>query len=196
MKTNFLFFLQAYSDQCQTSTPSLSNFQWSRQINGVPYTIENSQQIQVAPSTTSPNIIPYPFSTPLASTNGTLNGTTSVTSLVSTTSIAVGQLVIGGGIPINTYVSTITGSTLTLSNAATSSGVSALSFYSPATFIYMESDQEVSVIYNNGSPMAVNPFEINGKTVPGVFFMNGPAIALTVTNPGTVTANIFFASMG
>lgn len=125
MKANFLFFLQGYSDVVQTSAPSLSNFKWSREINGVPYTAEKSQQIQVPITTTSPN-------------------------LVST----------------------------------------------PASFVYLESDVQVSVIYNGGTAMVLTPFQINGTTQPAVFFMAGPATSLTVTNSGTATANIFFASMG
>ena len=122
---NFLFFLQSYSDNCPTSTPYLSNFKWSREINGVPFTIENSQQIQVAISSTSPNLV-----------------------------------------------------------------------LSASSFIYLESDQQVSVIYNGGTAMTLTPFQVNGVTQPAVFFMAGPATSLTVTNSGSNTANIFFASMG
>ena len=194
-KANFLFFINAYNDLAQTSTPYLNQFKWSREINRVPYNIENSQQIQVLPNSTSPNVIPYPFSTATASPSVTAVGTAVVTVIGSTAGISEGQLVVGSTVPVGTTVLSLEGSTLTLSNAV-GSGTLSLSIYSPASFIYMESDQQVSVIYNNGSPVAINPFEINGIVVPGVFFINGPAYSLTITNPGSVLANISLASMG
>lgn len=265
-KSNFLFFLNSYNDLCQTSTPALNQFRWSREINGVPYTLSNSQEIQVLPSTTSGNILPYNFSTPTTTITATTDSTTSLVTTSFPTNIAEGQLIVGDGIPAGTTVdsvgstqytfttssanatmgavysnngqtfavtstivagttllangsgnptasgtltlvsgtgdATITFSaftestTIIMSQAATSSGSPSVSFYNPASFIYLESDQAVSMIYNNGSPMALNPFQINGITVPGVFFMNGPVYSVTITNPGAVTANVYFASMG
>ncbi len=196
-KCNFLFAINAYSDTTQTSVPALSNFKWSREINGVPYAVENSQQIQVPISTTTSNILPFTFSNILATTTGNINATTTLTITGSTVGIAKGQLIVGAGIPDNTTVVSITGSVIVMSNAATATtiGVS-IDFYLPATFIYLESDVQVSVIYNDGSPMTLTPFQINGVTRPAVFFMAGPSTSLTVTNAGTTTANIFFASMG
>ena len=267
LTSNFLFFLNSYSDLVPTTTPSLNNFKWSRQINGVPFNIENDQQIQILPSITTPNIVPYPFSTPTNSGTNSLNSTTTMTVIGSITGIAIGNLIIGGGIPVGTIVDSIgtsqytftvssanatagavysnngqnftvsstiaagttlvctsaggnpTGSgTLTrvsgtgdatitfssfteatplvMSQAATTTGTSAISFYAPASFIYFESDQQVSVIYNNGSAMVLNPFEVNGLTQPAVYFMAGPCYSLTVTNMSTTTANVFLASMG
>jgi hypothetical protein len=195
-KLNLNFFLNSYNDLCQTSTPLLNQFKWNREINGVPFTYENNQQIQVLPSITTANIVPYPFSTPTNSGSAVLNATTTLTISGSTTGIAKGQIVVGTFIPVNTTVISITGSTVVMSNAATSSATETVSFYSPAGFIYFESDQPVSVIYNNGSTMAVNPFQINGNLQPGVLFLAGPCYSFTVTNSGTNTANLFFASMG
>ena len=263
-KTNFLFFLNAYNDLCQTSAPALNQFKWSREINGVPYTLQNSQQIQVPVSTTTSNILPYTFSTVLASPTVTItSGSNALASPSSTTNISIDQLIIGSGIPLGTVVSAVGGpytftvssanatigavysnnsqtfivtstivagttltasgavaplnsgtltlvsgtgdatitfssvlSTVTMSKNATSSATETLSFYEPASFIYLEADQQVSVIYNGGSPIVLNPFEINGATFPAVFFINGPAYSLTVTNLSTTLANVFFASMG
>jgi hypothetical protein len=125
-KANFLFFINAYNDLCQSSTPALNNFKWSREINGVPYVVENSQQIQVpANSTPTSNLL-----------------------------------------------------------------------ISPSSFIYLESDQQVSVIYNGGTAVTLVPFQVNGLTQPAVFFIAGAATSITVTNSGTAAANVFFASMG
>ncbi len=263
-KTNFLFFLNSYNDLCQTTTPALNQFKWSRQIDGVPYTLSNSQEIQVLPNTTTSNILPYSFSTPEASTATITNSTNTIGITGPITGIAPGQLIVGAGIPVSAFVnsfvnttvftvtsanatagatytnngqtftvsSTITagttltttgtgapltsgtltktsgtgdatitfsafvGPSITMSQPATSSGTPTLTFYQPATFIYMESDQAVTMIYNGGSAMALNPFQINGIIVPGVFFMNGPVYSVTITNSGTKTANVYFASMG
>jgi hypothetical protein len=196
MKTNLQFFLNSYNDLCPTSAPSQNNFRWLREINGIPYSLENSQQIQVSSSATTPNLIPYPFSTAVLNTTATTNSTTTLTITGSTTGIAAGQLIVGGSIPVGTIVDSITGSTVTMSQAATGTGSPAVSFYNPASFVYMESDQQISMIYNNGSPVVLNPFEINGMTMPGVFFLNGPVYSLTVTNVTSTTANVFFALMG
>jgi hypothetical protein len=264
MNTNLQFFLNSYADLSPTTAPSQNNFKWLREINGIPFTIENDQQIQILPGITTPNIVPYPFSTPTNSGDDTLNSTTILTINNSPIGIAPDQLIVGGGIPIGTTVvslisstvftvtsanatvgaiysnngqqftvtttivagttltttqtgtpfssgtltlvsgtgdATITFSssvapTVTMSMAATSSGTAGISFYSPASFVYMESDQQVSVIYNNGTAIVLNPFEINGLTQPAVFFMASPVYSLTVNNLSTLTANIFFASMG
>lgn len=267
MKTNLQFYLNTYNDLVPTTAPSQNNFKWLREINGIPFNVENDQQIQILPSITTPNIVPYPFSTPTNSGTNTLNSTINMTVVGSTAGIAAGNLIVGTGIPVGTTVVSIgtsqftftvtsanatagavysnngqnftisstvvagttlvatgsgtavpSGSTLTLvsgtgdatitfsaysestpltmSKAATTSGSSAVSFYAPASFIYLEADQQISVIYNNGAAMVLNPFQVNGIIQPTVFFMAGPCYQLSVTNMGTDTANVFFASMG
>jgi hypothetical protein len=266
MKTNLQFFLNSYADFLPTTTPSQNNFKWLREINGIPFNTENDQQIQILPSVTTPNIVPYPFSSPTNSGTDSVNGTTTMTVVGSTVGISPGNLIVGSLIPPGTTVvslgttqftftvisanatagavysnngqnftvsSTISAGTtlvstgtlaptssgiltkvsgtgdttitfsaftestpLTMSRAATSSGSIAISFYAPASFVYFESDQQVSVIYNNGTAMVLNPFQVNGLTQPAVFFMASPVYSLTVTNLSAVTANVFLASMG
>ena len=267
MKSNFLFFLNSYNDLCPTSVPALNNFKWSREINGVPYIFENSQQVQVLPGVTTSNLLPYNFSTPANSGSYIINSTTSLVVVGSPSGLAVDELIVGTSIPVGTYVQSIaptqytftvspanatvgaiygnngqnftvystiaagttlictggvisptssgiltlisgTGdatitfsavsasTTVTMTQAATASATETISFYNAASFLYLESDQQISMIYNNGSPVALTPFEINGSVVPGVFFMNGPCYSLTVSNPSAATANIFFACMG
>lgn len=126
MKLNFQVFLNSYNDSCQTSTPQLSNFKWNREINGIPFTAENSQMVQI---------------------------------------------------PTSGSVTLLTGDS--------------------KKFLYIDTDQSISVIYNRGTAVVVNPFQINGKLQPGVFFISGAVGSLTITNPSsTVAANVFFASMG
>lgn len=197
MKTNLLFFLNTYADLLPTTVPSLSNFKWSREINGVPFNVENSQQIQVPVSGTTTNILPASFMELEATTTGNIATSTALTITGATTGIAPGLLIVGTGIPADTTVVSITGTAVVMSKAATATttGIS-VSFYLPASFVYLESDQQVSVIYNGGTAMVLNPFRVNGLTQPAVFFMAGAATSLTVTNLSAATANVFFASMG
>lgn len=197
MKVNFQFFLNGYADLSQTTTPLLSNFKWTREINGVPFNVENSQQFQVPISNTTVNILPSSFLELEASSTGNINGTTTLTITGVTTGIIPGRLIVGAGIPSDTTVVSITGTSVIMSKAATTTTVGvSINFYLPASFVYLESDQIVSVIYNGGTAMTLNPFQVNGLTQPAVFFMAGAATSLTITNSGTSTANIFFASMG
>ena len=63
--------------------------------------------------------------------SGTMNGTTAVTLSGSNASIKVGQLIAGTSIANFTYVAAISGTALTLSQAASGSSTSTLSFYTP-----------------------------------------------------------------
>ena len=197
MKTNLLFFLNTYADLLPTTTPSLSNFRWSREVNGIPFNVENSQQIQVPVSGTTVNILPSSFMELEATTTGNIATSTALTITGATTGIVPGLLIVGPGIPADTTVESITGTAVVMSKPATATTVGiSVSFYLPASFIYLESDQKVSVIYNGGTAMVLNPFQVNGLTQPAVFFMAGAATSMTVTNLAATTANVFFASMG
>jgi len=63
--------------------------------------------------------------------SGTMNGTTAVTLSGSNASIKVGQYITGTSIAGSTYVAAISGTSLTLSQAASGSSTSTLSFYTP-----------------------------------------------------------------
>jgi hypothetical protein len=63
--------------------------------------------------------------------SGTMNGTTAVTLSGSNASIKVGQYITGTSIASETYVSAISGTSLTLSKVASGSSTSTLSFFTP-----------------------------------------------------------------
>lgn len=66
---------------------------------------------------------------PVLTTTGTTSaGSNQLTSLAATTNIAVGMTVIGAGIPINTTITAIVSSTVTMSNNATLSGSVTVNF--------------------------------------------------------------------
>ena len=63
--------------------------------------------------------------------SGTMNATTAVTLSGSNASIKVGQYITGTSISTNTYVAAISGTSLTLSQVASGSSTSTLSFFTP-----------------------------------------------------------------
>ena len=63
--------------------------------------------------------------------SGTMNATTAVTLSGSNANIKVGQYITGTSIATDTYVSAISGTSLTLSQAASGSSTSTLSFFTP-----------------------------------------------------------------
>ena len=63
--------------------------------------------------------------------SATMNGTTAVTLSGSNANIKVGQYITGTSIAFNTYVAAISGTSLTLSQAASGSSTSTLSFFTP-----------------------------------------------------------------
>jgi hypothetical protein len=63
--------------------------------------------------------------------SGTMNGTTAVTLSGSNANIKVGQYITGTSIANDTYVAAISGTSLTLSQAASGSSTSTLSFFTP-----------------------------------------------------------------
>ena len=69
--------------------------------------------------------------TAVTTQSATMNATTAVTLAASNASIKVGQYITGTSIAGNTYVAAISGTSLTLSQAASGSSTSTLSFYTP-----------------------------------------------------------------
>ena len=196
MKTNLQFFLNSYGDLVPTTAPSMNNFKWLREINGISFNVENSQQIQVPASGSTVNILPASFMELEATATATTASSTAMTLSAANASIVPGLLVVGPGIPGDTTVASVSGTAVVLSKAATTSTTASFSFYLPASFVYLETDQQASVIYNGGSPIVLNPFQVNGVTQPAVFFIAGAATSLVANNLSSTTANIFFASMG
>lgn len=71
----------------------------------------------------------------------------------------------------------------------------AIAIYSSAKqFIYIESDQKVSVTVNGSVVANIEPFVINNSTKPGLFLLKSTVYSLSVTNTSQDTANLFTAS--
>ena len=122
---NLLFFLSTYADTQSSNNPSLSNFKWSREIDGLTAGNAISQVFTIAPGTT--------------------------TTLFSGSAIK--------------------------------------------KIIYLEADQPCDISVNGVTGNKIKPLAINNSTSPGIFVRTSDITALTVTNNGTVPANLFLAAI-
>jgi hypothetical protein len=120
----------------------------------------------------------------LTTTGNTTNGSNQLTTLASTAGILQNMLVSGTGIPSGTYVSSVVGSTVTLSQnaTATAAGVSVtfalspLNFWSVGSYVYLNS-------FTGTGGTAINGLQLIG-TVSALGFTFSTAAA---QNPITIT---------
>jgi hypothetical protein len=132
--------------------------------------------------------------TPTATTtyaSGGLNG--SNTFVVSTnTNISNGQLVLGTGVPANTYVTNVAGTTITISNNLTAVASGTYTFYSPVVSATASGISGTSAITLSGSisgtiaaAQIVSGTNIPANTtVSGTYSAGNPTLLLTsATNP-------------
>lgn len=173
-------------------------------LNWLDYTTD--QWIQYLDSLT--NISP----TVLTTTGNTTIGSNALTSLASTTGILVGQTIMMTGVPANTYVAGISGSTVTMTQVATANDTAAsVSFshtYATGTTIQTELDELDSAFFTNrytldsistnmGLPLGKTFTQFNANilggvtwTVNGSFVTGNLQVAGTLIVPGTVQ-NLF-----
>lgn len=139
-------------------------------------------------------------------TTGTItSGSPSLSSLVSTTDIAVGQKISGTGIPSGTTVLSISGSTVTMSANATSSttGVTVIFYANPTTTgnITNASNQLVSLgsttgiavgqsIAGTGIQFGTTVLGLSGSTVTMSSNATATTTGVSVTFTGTAGSNI------
>ena len=107
--------------------------------------------------------------------SGTMNGTTAVTLSGSNASIKVGQYITGTSIATNTYVAAISGTSLTLSQNASGSSTSTLSFFTPH-----------GVVVGGGNNQATGSYS----------FIGGGGDAGTATNRNTASGAWSFVGGG
>jgi hypothetical protein len=80
--------------------------------------------------------------------SGTMNATTAVTLSGSNASIRIGQYITGTSIAADTYVANISGTSLTLSQAASGSSTSTLSFFAPHGVVVGGGNNQATGIYS------------------------------------------------
>lgn len=130
---------------------------------------------------------PATLSNTVLSTTGTTATSTTITALATTVGIVVGMFITGTGIPANTTVSTISGSTITISNAATSSvtGVT-LTFFNSVTFNFYSN---AAITVYTGSQSAYRQLwgikDANNNVIYGA-----PTGRVIATNTGTTACNV------
>jgi hypothetical protein len=69
-------------------------------------------------------------------------------------------------------------------------------YESAKKFVYLETDQPISMIVNGVENAEVRPFVINSSTSPGLFMRTDTIFSLSVTNDSLSPANIFLAFVG
>jgi hypothetical protein len=99
-------------------------------------------------------------STILTTTGNITSGSNSIASLASTTNLAVGQAVSGTGIPSGSYVVTISGSTITISQnaTATTTGVTLTFAHRYATATNLKDQLDVLDASISANSMGIVPF--------------------------------------
>lgn len=106
--------LQTYSlTLLGTGTPAGIQATDTLSIGGITFTAAASETISTGTFAVAPVVTVTP--------TGTTHTNTTIDSISSMTSIAVGQLISGTGIPANTYITVVGGSSVTISQAATAS---------------------------------------------------------------------------
>jgi hypothetical protein len=126
---NAYLTMDAYTGCCDSSNnnvdPVIVLLQWRDQIKNSPLISKF-----VSPKVFNYTGTGYAASTTSASTSLTLDDTSGAGGSTPT-GLAVGQLITGAGIPANTYITAVSGGTLTLSQAATvAATTTAIKFYS------------------------------------------------------------------
>lgn len=139
--------------------------------------------------------------TAVATATGTLSsGSNTVTGLGSTTGIIPGLLVSGTGIPGSTYVSTVTGTTITLTSNATVSGSESLQFHGslPDSTVYFYAISLVKTATNAESNAVLDVIATTGVSGFGVAGGNTVTVSWTLTGLDTTKysmINIYRASV-
>jgi len=124
--------------------------------------------------------------------SATMNGTTAVTLAASNANIKVGQLITGTSIASYTYVAAVSGTSLTLSQAASGSSTSTLSFFTPHGVVVGGGNNQATGSYSfigggGDAGTAANRNVASGdwSTVGGGVFNRATGIASFVGGGGT-----------
>jgi hypothetical protein len=130
--------------------------------------------------------------------SATMNGTTAVTLSGSNASIKVGQLIVGTSINNfpNTYVAAISGTSLTLSQVASGSSTSTLSFFTPHGVVVGGGNNQATGSYSfiGGGGDAGNT--TNRNTASGDWSFVGGGIRNTASGVGSVVVGGGYYSGG
>ncbi|MBV8592527.1 MAG: hypothetical protein JO212_21120, partial [Acetobacteraceae bacterium] len=99
--------------------------------NATVLTIDSPSQIHIS---AAPTLTQTATTLTFGPTGVTVSGSNIITSIPSTSSFAVGMVVTGTGIPANTAIKAVGGTTITICNNATANGTTALTLYTPITY--------------------------------------------------------------
>ena len=165
-------------------------------------------------------LYPIPSGTIYTEVSATLNSTTTITVAAGQT-VTVGMVVSGTGIPTGTYVANVSGTTITLTNAATVSGTQTLTFVStnifspqllqiPTTDINDISGTDISYDASGvllGTAVTLPSIELQGvrqsyrtslgttdRAMTGTF--SGSSTSITVTSTATLAIGMYVFGVG
>jgi hypothetical protein len=119
--------------------------------------------------------------------SGTMNATTAVTLSASNANIKVGQYITGTSIAADTYVAAISGTSLTLSQAASGSSTSTLSFYTPHGVVVGGGNNQATGAYSFIGGGGDAGTAANRNVASGDWSFVGGGIINTATNLRSVT---------
>jgi hypothetical protein len=193
-----------------TNNPNQVNFQWFRSISNIPSDNILSQSLTIPTDSTSTL-----FNTPTAissSFTGIIPGSSTSVTLTANTPGTAGDLISlvfdGSSISISSAIATWNAAnssnqvTLTsgdgtqiptIAQTVSLNGGTDRVVYS---FIYMETDSQVSVLINGTETLVINPIIIGTSIFSGILMLTCDITSLVVTNASaTNPADIFFAAV-
>lgn len=163
-------------------------------INGISYTIA---------SVTDANDLV--LSTPAVgvATTATTTSTNPVIVVTSATGIVFGQTCVGAGIPVNTTVTIVSGTSITLSNNATASATVAVQFFTPQANvpynigggILLGPAHSITAVVENGAPANIAQAIYTNKN-PGVLTNGTTTVTVIDPSNGDISLPIAFDILG
>jgi hypothetical protein len=140
--------------------------------------------------------------TAVTTQSATMNGTTAVTLSGSNANIKVGQLITGTSISDRTYVAAISGTSLTLSQAASGSSTSTLSFFTPHGVVVGGGNNQATGSYSfigggGDAGTAANRNVASGawSTVAGGRGNTASGVGSFIGGGGTIGSSVSFANL-
>ena len=193
-----------------TNDPRQNLFKWNRAISNIPADNVLSQSLTICISSSATL-----FNTPVAVAAtyvGTIPGTSTSVTLTANNVGCVGNLValVFNGVSTSISAAITAWNTANPSNqlALTSGDGSQIPSVAQTirlsngtdrviySFLYMETNSQVSVLINGTQTLVINPIIIGTSTFPGVLMLNCDITSVVVTNASaTNEADIYFAAI-
>lgn len=138
-------------------------------------------------STTTGGTFYFYSPTPTATTTWSSGGVTGNSfTLASGTNVAIGQLITGTGVPVNTYVTNIQGAVVTIGQQLTAAASGTYNFYTPLVTATASGTSGNPAVTVSGSASSIAALQLvsgpgvpAGTTVLGTYVLGNPTLILT-----------------